>query len=166
MIRPLILLFAFTLCAPAASGAVIPSPLAGDDCLDKSLALKSVTITNTTIDRGSPFNRENTTVTFRVANAATGVSATCNASDVAMTPNGIGSDPYKWYDCVLDAHDDDGDDETTSDPEKEKERGIRLVAKFQYDATLNFLTVSQTWVCKREGVKYVFLFFSLSLISL
>lgn len=134
MFRPLCFL------SLALTASALPSSFADPDCLAKARALKTVTITNTVIDRGSPFNRENTTVTFHVANAAAGVSATCSASDVALTPNGIGSNPYKWYDCALDAAAGG-----TPDPR------LGLVAKFQYDATLNFLTVNQTWVCGGEG---------------
>ncbi len=104
------------------------------ECLAKAHALTTVTITNTEIIRGSPFNRENTTVSFNVANPATGVSAKCAASSVAMTPNGIGSDPYQWYDCEV----------------AEEGKELNLKAKFQYDATLNFLTVRGSWVCDKK----------------
>ncbi|KAK5662682.1 hypothetical protein OQA88_8598 [Cercophora sp. LCS_1] len=112
--------------------SALPQAPPEPDCLTKSLALKKVTLANAEIIRGSPFNKENTTVSFTVSNPLTGATTRCNASDVALTPNGIGSDPYKWYACLT---------------EPEGPEGSGHKSRFQYDATLNFLTVEESWGC-------------------
>jgi len=85
--------------------------------------------------KGSPFNSENSSVSFQLFNTATNIDAQCSAYSIALTPNAIGSDPYQWYNCFMEARDP------------------RMAAKFRYDATLNHLTVDETWVCadKEKG---------------
>ena len=114
-------------------------------CLAKSLSLKTLKIANTYIDRGSPFNRENTTVSFTVANPAVGTTATCSASAIALTPNGIGSDPYVYYPCTVGVV--DGGENGLGGLGGVTGVTGAITARFQYDATLNFLTVDQSWGC-------------------
>ncbi|KAK0724988.1 hypothetical protein B0H67DRAFT_641460 [Lasiosphaeris hirsuta] len=125
-------LFLLLLLAPLTS----PLPIA-NDCAASSLTLQTLTLTTTQITRGSPFQKENTTVAFHLANPATGGAARCAASSAALTPNGVASDPYQWYEC---ATEDVGTAEAAP-----------LVAPtrtaFQYDGTLHFLTINSSWVC-------------------
>jgi hypothetical protein len=113
--------------------SAFPQPLPSPSCLDQSLALKTVTITNAYINRGSPFQQETTTVSLTVSTPALGITAKCNATSIALTPNGIGSDPYVWYPCEV------GQNE------------VEATVRFQYDATLNFLTVEGRWVCEGDA---------------
>ncbi|KAK0713366.1 hypothetical protein B0T26DRAFT_753482 [Lasiosphaeria miniovina] len=106
-------------------------------CLESSLALTNLTITAAEIVRGNPFAHEATTVTFRLANAAAAVDANCSASDVALTAQAVGSDPYKWYDCAVKAEAGASGGEVGGAP----------AARFRYDGTLLQLTVNETWVC-------------------
>ena len=118
------------LAAASASAAQTAEPA---DCLARSRALRNVTITDTEIVRGSPFRNETTSITFRLANPAAATDAACAANSTALTPNGYFSDPYLWYDCVV--------------TPRASEENTTTRLRFQYDATLNYLTVNQTWVC-------------------
>ncbi|KAK3346542.1 hypothetical protein B0T25DRAFT_280266 [Lasiosphaeria hispida] len=107
------------------------------DCATSSLALKTLTLTTTQITRGSPFQNENTTVAFHLANPATGAAARCAASSTALTPNGLASDPYRWYECATEGA---GTAEAAT-------QVAATGTRFQYDGTLHFLTVNSSWVC-------------------
>ncbi|KAM7223100.1 hypothetical protein V8F06_001656 [Rhypophila decipiens] len=107
------------------------------DCITRSSALQNLTITSVSIFKGSPFERENSSVSFQLFNTAIQIDAQCSAYDIALTPNAIGADPYKWYDCFMESRD------------------ARMSARFRYDATLNHLTVDERWVCDVEGGKSV-----------
>ncbi|KAM7192723.1 hypothetical protein V8F33_008184 [Rhypophila sp. PSN 637] len=103
------------------------------DCITRSSALQNLTITSVSVFKGSPFERENSSVSFQLFNTAIQIDAQCSAYDIALTPNAIGADPYKWYDCFMESRD------------------ARMSARFRYDATLNHLTVDEKWVCDVEG---------------
>ncbi|KAK3317061.1 hypothetical protein B0H66DRAFT_626824 [Apodospora peruviana] len=98
-------------------------------CLSKSLLLTNLTIYAAQVFKGSPFQAENSSVSFQLFNAATNTDAQCSAYSIALTPNAVGSDPYQWYNCFMESRDP------------------RMTARFQYDATLNHLTVNERWVC-------------------
>lgn len=121
--------------------AVSSSPLSGPylqsrqttDCITQSSGLQNLTITSLAIFKGSPFAREPSSISFQLFNIAIQIDAQCSAYDVALTPNAVGADPYKWYDCFMESRDP------------------RMSARFQYDATLNHLTVDEQWVCDSDG---------------
>lgn len=98
-------------------------------CTAQSLHLGNLTISNTMIYGGSPLQGQNTSISFHIINWATGINSTCAADGVALTPNGIGSDPYIWYDCA-----NVNSNQTTK-------------ASFQYNAQINELTFNETWIC-------------------
>ncbi|KAH8908295.1 hypothetical protein BR93DRAFT_935982 [Coniochaeta sp. PMI_546] len=111
------------------SGIAIPPNTTEMGCTSESLHLGNLTISNTTIYGGSPLQGQNTSISFHIINSATGIDSLCAAQGVALTPNGIGSDPYIWYDCTnVNAN------QTTK-------------ASFQYNAQINELTFNETWIC-------------------
>ncbi|KAM7205440.1 hypothetical protein V8F20_003209 [Naviculisporaceae sp. PSN 640] len=105
------------------------------DCITRSSTLRTLTITSLAIFKGSPFAREPSSISFQLFNTAIQIEAQCSAYDIALTPNAVGADPYKWYDCFMES----------SDP--------RMSARFRYDATLNHLTVDERWVCDSDGAQ-------------
>lgn len=136
----LILTFFCTQLATVSSSPLVNHPgpeirqTVSTDCIAQSSALKNLTITWAAIFKGSPFAREPSSVSFQLFNTAIRIDAQCSAYDIALTPNAVGSDPYKWYDCFMESRDP------------------RMSARFRYDATLNHLTVDERWVCDAVDV--------------
>ncbi|KAK3386129.1 hypothetical protein B0H63DRAFT_523447 [Podospora didyma] len=120
-------------------------PGAEEACLNSSLSLTNLTITDAAIIMGNPMEHQNTSVTFNAYNTAAGVDAKCSASNVALTPQATGSDPYQWYDCAI----------TSS-------KSPNATLKFRYDGTLQHLTVNETWVCQDEAADTPLLFTAFS----
>jgi hypothetical protein len=106
-------------------------------CTSDSLALKSLTVSQGEILSGNPLRGQNSSLTFQFTNPATGNIANCSAAGPQITPNGIGSDPTIWYDCVNGA---------TSSTTR---------TSFQFEPTLVQLTINQTWSCTDKEPAYV-----------
>lgn len=100
-----------------------------EDCTSRSAALVNLTVVNTQIVLGNPLSRENSSIVFQLRNPATGVEGECAAHGPALTPNGVGSDPYIWYNCFVES------------------RNPSITKMFQYDSVINQLSVNETWIC-------------------
>jgi len=114
------------------------STATGGDCLTRSLALTSLAISSASITRGNPLSLANSSISFELYNGALDRSARCAAFGPALTPNGVGADPYLWYDCSM------------IDPAPGEPQGGGpgdVTARFRYDAVINHLTVNETWGC-------------------
>ncbi|KAK3317298.1 hypothetical protein B0T19DRAFT_468887 [Cercophora scortea] len=105
------------------------APRDSDSCYAKSLALTNFTIYAAQVLKGSPFKQENSSISFQLFNTATDTDAQCSAHSAALTPNSNSADPYIWYGCFMESRDPS------------------MAAKFRYDATLNFVTINETWTC-------------------
>ncbi|KAK3689040.1 hypothetical protein B0T22DRAFT_513101 [Podospora appendiculata] len=105
------------------------TPRDSDNCYAKSLALTNFTIYAAQVLKGSPFKQENSSIAFQLFNTATNTDAQCSAYSAALTPNSNSADPYIWYGCFMESRDPS------------------MAAKFRYDATLNYVTINETWTC-------------------
>lgn len=105
-------------------------------CKSLSLLLRTLKVTNTTVYGGNPLRGQNTSITFALHNSATGATVSCAAENAALTPNGLASDPYLWYDCSA------------------AEASPSTKSAFQYDAMLSMLSINQTWTCNDKSSEH------------
>ena len=119
-----------------------------ETCTSRALALQDLIVLNARVQMGSAVRNQNTSVTFQIENPATGLQANCSAIGQALTANGEGGDPFKWYDCSL------------------GKNSINMTASFQYNAVISDLTLRETWRCSDKlAERYVFFFASSDLIG-
>jgi hypothetical protein len=114
--------------APSPQATTDPST---DTCAVDSKALKTLTVTALDFFNGNPLQAQSSSssLTLSVRNPITSDLANCSAAGVALTPQAIGSDPYIWYQCKVDASE------------------AQLTASIQFNALINEVSVNETWVC-------------------
>jgi hypothetical protein len=105
----------------------------GSNCTQKSSLLRYLTVSQSKIVNGNPLVGENSSITFLLENTATGVKLNCSGAGPELTPDGIGSDPYKWWDCAPRTND-----------------VVNTTARFQYNLIIEELTVNETWACLED----------------
>ncbi|KAK3313202.1 hypothetical protein B0H66DRAFT_388091 [Apodospora peruviana] len=103
-----------------------------EDC-SASRAKTNLQVSSAYTNRGSPFQAYNSTISFILYNEAAHARGNCSAFGDALTPNGVGWDPYLWYDCTLQS--------------EGKNTTANVTTKFQYNSVLNEITLNQTWYC-------------------
>ncbi len=100
-----------------------------ESCVANALALNNFVVRNGRVQMGSTVKNQNTTVAFQVDNPATGLRANCSAYGPALTVNGLGGNPFQWYDCSFEPN------------------NLNMTASFQFNGVISDLTLRETWLC-------------------
>jgi hypothetical protein len=99
-----------------------------EECVTKALALRNLTALapQIVLDSAIP---ENNAVVFQLFNPVTQVSGECAAHGDTLSPDALTGRPDIWYNCFVESRDP------------------TITVEFQFDSSLNRLTVNETWTC-------------------
>ncbi len=105
------------------------------DCLPRSARVTKLAFIDAQFIDGGPGGGQDSMIYFQLNNPTLDVQAQCSAHGPSLGPKDMGNrlyDPAKWYNCFMESRDP------------------TIGAVFQFDSSVNRLTVNETWSCQNE----------------